>query len=122
VANATKQLPGRNACQYRNACWLGCPFGGYFSTQSSTLPFAQKTGKLTMKTWSIASEVLYDKDRKRATGVRVLDATNNQTTDYTAKVVFLCASTLNTTWLLLRSATDVWPGGSGAARGSSGTT
>src|SRR5207253_2938919 len=85
VANATKQLPGRNACQYRNACWLGCPYGGYFSTQSSTLPFAQKTGRLTLKPYSIASEVLYDKNTKRATGVRVIDATNNQVTDYKAK-------------------------------------
>jgi len=120
VANATKQLPGRNACQYRNACWLGCPYGGYFSTQSSTLPFAQKTGRLTLKPYSIASEVLYDKNTKRATGVRVIDATNNQVTDYKAKVVFLCASTLNSTWLLLRSATGVWPGGLGSSSGELG--
>jgi choline dehydrogenase-like flavoprotein len=120
VANLTQQLPGRNACQYRNACWLGCPYGAYFSTQSSTLPAAAKTGRLTLKPWSIATEVLYDKDRKRATGVRVLDAVSEQTRDYTAKVVFLCASTLNTTWLLMRSATDVWPGGLGSSSGELG--
>jgi choline dehydrogenase-like flavoprotein len=120
VANATKQLPKRNACQYRNACWLGCPYGGYFSTQSSTLPFAMETGKLTLKPFSIASEVLYDKDTKKATGVRVIDATNNQVTDYKAKVIFLCASTINSTWLLLRSATDVWPGGLGSSSGELG--
>jgi len=120
TANATKQLEGRNACQYRNACWLGCPFGAYFSTQSSTLPAAAKTGKLTLKPWSIVSEVLYDKDRKRATGVRVLDAVTEKTTDYTAKVVFICASTLNTAWLLMRSATDVWPGGLGSSSGELG--
>jgi choline dehydrogenase-like flavoprotein len=120
VANATKQLEGRSACQYRDACWLGCPFGGYFSTQSSTLPAAMKTGRLTLKPWSIVTEVLYDKDRKRASGVRVLDATNDQTTDYQAKVVFLCASTLNSTWLLLRSARDVWPGGLGSSSGELG--
>jgi choline dehydrogenase-like flavoprotein len=120
VANATQQLPGRNACQYRNACWLGCPYGGYFSTQSSTLPFAQKTGRLTLKPWSIATEVLYDKNLKRATGVRVLDAMTDQTTDYKAKVVFLCASTLNSTWLLMRSAKDVWPGGLGSSSGELG--
>jgi choline dehydrogenase-like flavoprotein len=119
-ANATKALPGRNACQYRDACWLGCPFGGYFSTQSSTLPAAQKTGKLTLKVWSIATEVLYDKNTKRATGVRVLDATTNQTTDYKAKIIFLCASTLNSAWLLMRSATDVWPGGLGSSSGELG--
>jgi choline dehydrogenase-like flavoprotein len=119
-ANATRALPGRSACQYRDACWLGCPVGGYFSTQSSTLPAAMKTGRLTLKPFSIATEVLYDKDRKRATGVRVIDAVSNQTTDYTARVVFLCASALNSAWLLLRSATDVWPGGLGSSSGELG--
>jgi choline dehydrogenase-like flavoprotein len=120
TANATQQLEGRHPCQYRDACWLGCPYGGYFSTQSSTLPAAMKTGRLTLKPFAIASEVLYDRDRKRATGVRVLDAMTNETTDYSAKVVFLCASTLNSTWLLLRSATDVWPGGLGSSSGELG--
>jgi choline dehydrogenase-like flavoprotein len=120
VANLTLEKEGRARCQFRNACWLGCPFGAYFSTQSSTLPAAMKTGNLTLKPWSIVSEVLYDRDRKRATGVRVLDAISNQTTDYTAKVVFLCASALNSTWLLMRSATDVWPGGLGSSSGELG--
>jgi choline dehydrogenase-like flavoprotein len=120
TANATQALPGRAACQYRDACWLGCPYGAYFSTQSSTLPAAAKTGRLTLKPWSIVNEVLYDKNRKRATGVRVLDAVTNQATDYTAKVVFLCASTLNSAWLLMRSATDVWPGGLGSSSGELG--
>jgi glucoside 3-dehydrogenase (cytochrome c) catalytic subunit len=120
TANATAQLEGRHPCQYRNACWLGCPYGASFSTQSSTLPAAAKTGRLTLKPFSIVSEVLYDKDRKRASGVRVLDAVTNQTTDYTARVVFLCASTLNSTWLLMRSATDVWPGGLGSSSGELG--
>ena len=120
TANATQALAGRSQCQYRNACWLGCPYGAYFSTQSSTLPAAAKTGRLTLKPFAIATEVLYDKNTKRATGVRVLDAVNNQTTDYTAKVIFLCASTLNSTWLLMRSATDVWPGGLGSSSGELG--
>jgi len=120
TANLTLPLPGRSACQYRDACWLGCPYGAYFSTQSSTLPAAMKTGRLTLKPWAIVNEVLYDKDRKRATGVRVLDGITNQSTDYAAKVVFLCASTLNSTWLLLRSATDVWPGGLGSSSGELG--
>jgi choline dehydrogenase-like flavoprotein len=119
-ANLSQPLPGRGACQYRNACWLGCPYGAYFSTQSSTLPAAVATGRLTLKPWSIVSEVLYDKDRKRATGVRVLDAVSSQWTDYTARVIFLCASTLNSTWLLMRSATDVWPGGLGSSSGELG--
>lgn len=120
TANATKALEGRGQCQYRNACWLGCPFGAYFSTQSSTLPAAMKTGRLTLKPWSIVTEVVYDKDRKRASGVRVLDAVTEQVTDYSAKIVFLCASTLNSTWLLMRSATDIWPDGLGSSSGELG--
>jgi len=120
VSNLTQAHNGRSACQYRNACWLGCPYGAYFSTQSSTLPAAAKTGRLTLKPFAIVSEVIYDKNTKRATGVRVIDAVNNQMTDYTAKVIFLCASTLNSTWLLMRSATDVWPGGLGSSSGELG--
>ncbi len=120
VANATLKLPNRNPCQFRDACWLGCPYGGYFSTQSSTLPAAAATGRLTLKPFAIVSEVLYDKDAKRASGVRVIDALSNEATDYSAKIVFLCASALNSTWLLLRSATDVWPGGLGSSSGELG--
>ncbi len=115
TANLTQPLAGRGACNYRDACWLGCPYGAYFSTQSSTLPAAMATGRLTLKPFAIASEVVYDKDTKRATGVRVVDALTNAVTDYSARIVFLCASTLNSTWLLLRSATDVWPGGLGSS-------
>jgi choline dehydrogenase-like flavoprotein len=120
VANLTRPLPGRSQCQYRDACWLGCPYGAYFSSQSSTLPAAAKTGRLTLKPWAIVSEVIYDKDKKRATGVRVLDAVTEQTSDYSAPVIFLCASTLNTAWLLMRSATDVWPDGLGSSSGELG--
>jgi choline dehydrogenase-like flavoprotein len=105
VANLTQPLPGRTNCQYRNKCWLGCPFGAYFSTQSSTLPAAMATGNLTLRPFSIVTKVLYDKDRKRATGVEVLDAETNKTYEYKAKIVFLNASTLNTAWLLMNSAT-----------------
>jgi choline dehydrogenase-like flavoprotein len=120
VANLTQPLPGRSPCQYRNACWLGCPYGAYFSTQSSTLPAAMATGRLTLKPFSIVTEVLYDKDKKRATGVRVIDAVTEQTTEYTSRVVFVNASTLNSTWLLMNSATDVWPGGLGSSSGELG--
>jgi choline dehydrogenase-like flavoprotein len=120
TANLSQPLPGRGSCQYRDACWLGCPYGAYFSTQSSTLPAAVKTGRLTLRPFAIVNEVLYDKQKKRASGVRVLDAINNTTTDYKAKVIFLCASTLNSTWILLRSATDIWPGGLGSSSGELG--
>jgi len=119
-ANLTQAHAGRTQCQYRDACWLGCPYGAYFSTQSSTLPPAMATGRLTLRPWAIVTEVLYDKDKKRATGVRVMDGLTNQMNDYSAKVVFLCASTLNSAWLLMRSATDVWPGGLGSSSGELG--
>lgn len=120
TANLTRPLPGRSACQYRDACSLGCPYGGYFSTQSSTLPAAVATGRLTLRPWAIVTEVLYDRDRRRGTGVRVLDAITRETSEYRARIIFLCASTLNTAWLLLRSATDVWPGGLGSSSGELG--
>jgi choline dehydrogenase-like flavoprotein len=120
VANITQPLPGRTNCQYRNKCWLGCPFGGYFSTQSSTLPAAVATGNLTLRPFSIVTKVLYDKDKKRATGVEVMDAQENKTYEFKSKVVFLCASAFNSTWVLFNSATDVWPGGLGSSSGELG--
>lgn len=120
VANITEPLPGRTNCQFRNKCWLGCPFGAYFSTQSSTLPAAMKTGNLTLRPWSIVTQILYDKDKKRATGVEVLDAENNKTYTYTAKIIFVNASTINTAWILMNSATDIWPDGLGSSSGELG--
>ncbi len=119
-ANLTAPLQGRTNCQYRNKCWLGCPFGSTFSTQSSTLPAAMKTGNLTLRPWSIVTEIIYDKDTKKATGVRVIDAQTNQTYDYFAKIIFVNASALNSTWVLMNSATDVWPGGLGSSSGELG--
>ncbi|MDR5861280.1 GMC family oxidoreductase [Halomonas eurihalina] len=122
VANITQPKPEQNRvnCQYRNKCWLGCPYGAYFSTQSSTLPVAMNTGNLTLRPFSIVTQVLYDKDKKRARGVEVIDAENNQTYEYTADVIFLNASTFNSTWILMNSATDVWPGGLGSSSGELG--
>jgi choline dehydrogenase-like flavoprotein len=120
AAHVTGPLAGRTQCQYRNKCGLGCPFGGYFSTQSSTLPAAVKTGNLTLRPWSIVTKVLYDKDKKKATGVEVLDAQTNQTYEYKAKIIFLNASTLNTSWILMNSATDIWPEGLGSSSGELG--
>ena len=120
TANLTKEHEGRSACQFRNKCWLGCSFGAYFSTQSSTLPAAMKTGNLTLRPWSIVTKILYDKDTKRATGVEVLDAETNKTYVYKSKIVFLNASTLNSAWILMNSATDVWEGGLGSSSGELG--
>jgi choline dehydrogenase-like flavoprotein len=117
VANITQPKPeqDRKHCHYRNRCWRGCPFGAYFSTQSATLPVARATGNLTLKTDSIVTKVLYDKDKKRATGVEVLDANTNKTYTYNSKIVFLCASSFNSTWILMNSATDIWPAGLGSS-------
>ncbi len=120
VANITRPLPNRVGCQYRDKCWLGCPFGGYFSTQSSTLPAAVATGNLTLRPFSIVTRILYDRDTRKATGVEVLDAETNQTSEYRSRIVFLCASTFNSTWVLMNSATDVWPGGLGSSSGELG--
>lgn len=122
TANITQPMPeqGRVNCQYRNKCILGCPFGAYFSTQSATLPAAMKTGNLTLRPFSIVRQLMYDRDRKRVRGVEVLDAETGQTYEYTAKVVFVNASALNSTWLLMNSATDVWEGGLGSSSGELG--
>ena len=120
VANLTKPHEGRMNCQYQNQCWLGCNFGAYFSTQSSTLPPAVATGNLTLRPFSIVTRILYDKDTQRAKGVEVLDAETNQTYEYFAKIVFVCASAFNSTWILMNSATDVWEGGLGSSSGELG--
>ncbi|MBN8782756.1 MAG: GMC family oxidoreductase [Sphingobacteriales bacterium SCN 48-20] len=121
-ANITEVRPEqkRTNCQYRDRCWRGCPFGAYFSTQSATLPAAMATGNLTLRPFSIVTRILYDKDTKRATGVEILDAETNKTHVYKAKVIFLNASALNSTWVLMNSATDIWPDGLGSSSGELG--
>jgi choline dehydrogenase-like flavoprotein len=115
VANLTAPIPGRTQCQYRDRCWEGCPFGGYFSTQSSTFPAAKATGNLVVRPFSIVTKIIYDKNIKKATGVEILDAENNKTYVYNSKIVFLNASAMNSAWVLFNSATDVWPGGLGSS-------
>lgn len=119
-ANLTAPHNNRTNCQYRNKCWLGCPFGAYFSTQSATLPAAMATGNLTLRPFSIVTRILYDKDTQKAKGVEVLDAETNKTYEYFAKVVFVCASAFNSSWILMNSATDVWEGGLGSSSGELG--
>src|SRR5450631_478951 len=120
VANLTEAIPGRTKCQFRNRCWEGCPFGGYFSTQSSTLPAAMATGKLTVRPYSIVTKIIYDKNSKRATGVEVLDSETNKTYQFHSKIVFLNASALNSAWVLMNSATEIWPEGLGSSSGELG--
>ena len=122
TANLTEAIPeqNRSRCQYRDKCQLGCPFGAYFSTQSATLPAAIKTGNLTLRPFSIAKEILFDKDKKRATGVEIIDAQTNKTYVFYSRIIFLNASSFNSTWLLMNSATDLWEGGLGSACGELG--
>ncbi len=119
-ANITQPHHDRTNCQYRNRCWRGCPFGAYFSSQSATLPAAMKTGNLTLRPFSIVTQVNYDKNTKKATGVEVLDATDNKTYTFQAKIIFLCASAFNSTWVLMNSANDIWPDGLGSSSGELG--
>ncbi|CAN5672757.1 GMC family oxidoreductase [soil metagenome] len=120
VANLTAPLQARTQCQFRNRCWEGCPFGGYFSTQSSTLPAAVATGNLTVRPLAIVKQILYNKDTKKATGVEIIDSETNKTYQYFSKIVFVNASALNSAWLLMNSATDVWADGLGSSSGELG--
>ncbi|KAB7732741.1 GMC family oxidoreductase [Rudanella paleaurantiibacter] len=104
---------GRASCQFRNLCSRGCPFGGYFSTQAATLPAAQKTGRLTLRPHSIVAEVLYDEQKGRAKGVRVIDSQTGESMEFFAKLVFVNGSTLGTTFVLLNSISKRFPNGLG---------
>lgn len=111
VANLTKAHNGRSACQHRNLCYRGCPYGAYFSAQSSTLPAAAATGNMTLRPDSMVESLLFDKDSSKATGVRVLDTKTGKTVEYKAKIIFLCASTLGSTQIMLQSKSDRFPNG-----------
>ncbi len=120
VANVTRGWNGRGPCQFRNMCDRGCPFGGYFSSNSATIPVAHNTGNLTLRPNSVVSEVIYDKETKKAKGVRIIDAETMKTEEFFAKVIFLNASTLGTTHILLNSVSDAFPEGLGNTSGQVG--
>ena len=117
-AHLTKPEPihleqGRSACLSRNLCWRGCPFGAYFSSNSSTLPWAAKTGNLTLRPDAVVHSILYDDAKGRATGVRVIDAHTHAVTEYRARIVFVNASALNSVLILLNSVSSRFPQGLG---------
>lgn len=123
VAHLTAPLahsPQRGTCQYRNMCIRGCPYGAYFSSNSSTLPAAEKTGNMTLRPNSIVYEVIYDEKQGRATGVRVMDAETRQQTDFFAKVIFLCASTFGSAHIMMNSISSRFPNGFGNDSGELG--
>lgn len=115
-----KAHDGRSNCVYRNRCIRGCPFGGYFSSVSSTLPAAERTGNMTLRPNSIVHEVIYDPQTQLASGVRVIDTETGENLVFNAKVIFLCASAIATASILLQSKSERFPNGMGNDSGELG--
>lgn len=115
VAHITsdKKYDGRSKCQYRNRCIRGCPFGGYFSSVSSTLPAAERTGNMTLRANSIVHEVIYDAATGKASGVKVIDRETKESMVFNAKIVFLCASAMASSAILMQSKSERFPNGLG---------
>ncbi len=111
---------GRVQCQNRTLCQRGCPFGGYFSSNSSTIPWAQKTGNLTLRPFSVVHSIIYDEAKERAAGVRVIDTRTKEVLEYYAKVIFVNAGALNTNLVLLNSTSSRFPNGLGNDSGTLG--
>lgn len=120
TSNITQAVGDRAPCQHRNQCSRGCSFGAYFSTQSSTLPAARATGRLTLLTDTIVESVEYDPKTRRATGVRLINTRTGVRSTETSKIVFLCTGSINTASLLLRSVSEAMPGGLGNSGGALG--
>ena len=120
ITEGTKPGAGRISCQYRNRCRRGCPFGAYFSSQSSTLPMAEATGNMTLRPNSIVHEVIYNPETKRASGVRIIDRETKMTYTYKAKIIFLCASAVASTSILMQSKSRYFPEGMGNRSGELG--
>jgi choline dehydrogenase-like flavoprotein len=108
---------GRGRCQARNLCMRGCPFGGYFSSVSSTLPWAQKTGNLTIRPFSVVHSIIYDAKKGKVTGVRIIDTNTHEATEYFARIIFVNASALNSNLVLLNSISNRFPQGLGNDHG-----
>jgi choline dehydrogenase-like flavoprotein len=108
---------GRGQCQTRNLCYRGCPYGGYFSSNSSTLPWAARTGNLTIRTDSVVHSIIYDERKGKATGVRIIDANTKQENEYYARIIFVNAACLNSNLLLLNSTSSRFPDGFGNDHG-----
>ncbi len=120
VANLTRGWEGRGPCLNRNLCARGCPYGGYFSSNSATIPAAAATGNLTLRPFSIVSEVIYDDDSQKASGVRIIDALTMEVVEFFAKIVFINASTIGTAAILLQSRSVRFPNGLGNDSGQVG--
>ncbi len=104
---------GRSKCQCRNKCMRGCPFGGYFSSNASTLPWAEKTGNLTIRPFSVVHSIIYDDASGKASGVKVIDTNTKEEIIYNARIIFVNASALNSNLILLNSRSERFPNGLG---------
>lgn len=104
---------GRGQCQARHLCYRGCPFGGYFSSNSATLPWAAKTGRLTLRPDSVVHSIIFDEQKGKASGVRVVDAHTKEVTEFFAKIIFVNAACLNSNLILLNSTSRRFPNGLG---------
>ena len=113
--------PQRGTCQFRNMCIRGCPYGGYYSSNSGALPAAEKTGNMTLRPNSIVHEIIYDEQKGKATGVKVLDAETGEQVEYYANVIFLCASTFGSAFIMLNSTSNRFPNGFGNDSGELGS-
>jgi choline dehydrogenase-like flavoprotein len=116
----TRVHKGRAACHYCGVCHRGCITQSYFSSLNSTLPAAAKTGKLTIRPYSVVQNVIFDSAKRRASGLRVIDAQTKETMEYKGRIIFLCASALESTRLMLNSATPEFPNGLGNSSGELG--
>ena len=120
ITEGTKPGLGRLSCQFRNRCRRGCPFGAYFSSNSSTLPAAEATGNMTLRPNSIVYEIIYDETKKKATGVKIIDSESKLTYEFKSKIIFMCASTVPTTSILMQSKSSRFPNGLGNDSGELG--
>ena len=120
TANLSRAHNGRGPCQYRDLCIRGCPYAGYFSSNSATLPAAKATGNMTLRPHSVVDSVIYDEEKGKAVGVRVIDANTLEMQEYYSKIVFLNASCMNTTLILMNSRSDRFPEGLGNDSGELG--
>ncbi|WP_207432040.1 GMC oxidoreductase [Sabulibacter ruber] len=108
---------GRAQCQNRVLCQRGCPFGGYFSSNATTIPWAEKTGNMTLLPHSVVQEVMYDEKAGKATGVRVIHGKTKEVTEYYAPIIFVNASAFSTNQILLNSISNRFPNGLGNDNG-----
>ncbi len=120
ITSNPENFGARGKCLYRNRCMRGCPYGAYFSSNSSTLPAAEATGNMTLRPDSIAYEIIYDEEKQKASGVKIIDAKSKKTYEFKSKIIFCNASAIHSTKILMQSTSDRFPNGMGNDSGELG--